>query len=98
MNDDYGDVTQVLDYDDFFDDIDGSEAVPSKSCFDCDKVLIGNYYKKIACAYKMKIIFACLIKRSNFLVQSQGFCDERTSGDASTKDARGSITSCLRLL
>ena len=46
MNDDYGDVTQVLDYDDFFDDIDGSEAVPSKSCFDCDKV--SNFRRLLA--------------------------------------------------
>ncbi len=55
MNDDYGDVTQVLDYDDFFDDIDGSETVPSKSCFDCDKV--SNFHQSAIILKKAKMYF-----------------------------------------
>jgi hypothetical protein len=43
MNDEYSDdVCQTLDYDDFFDDIDGGGTITSKPCQDCDKVFATN--------------------------------------------------------
>lgn len=37
-----GDYSQPLHYDDFFVDIDGSEAMVSKPCLDCGKILASN--------------------------------------------------------
>jgi hypothetical protein len=37
MSEDYLEVTQPMDYDDFFDDIDGAIVDPIKICVDCDK-------------------------------------------------------------
>ena len=41
MADEYGD-SQPMDYDDFFEDIDGANPEPSKFCADCDKVFFTN--------------------------------------------------------
>ena len=41
MGDGY-DMAQTLDYDDFFDDIDGASDEPGKFCADCDKAFFTN--------------------------------------------------------
>ena len=40
MTDEYG--VQPMDYDDFFEDIDGSNPEPNKFCGDCDKAFFTN--------------------------------------------------------
>lgn len=44
MSDDYDELTvqQPLDYDDFFDDIDGSGTIVSRPCLDCGKAFPTN--------------------------------------------------------